>query len=222
MSGFTFGRRRSCVPWAPVSTTESQLTMNAARPLITVEGERVALGPIRRDLIPLYQAWINDLSVTRFLASSPMSLDQEMNWYENVLKDSRMVYFTIYELPSYRPIGGVDLHGIDLRNRCAELGIMIGEQNARGRGLGTEAVRLACDYGFHALELNSIWLLTYGWNIAGQKAYVKAGFKEVGRRRQARFFDGRFWDDVYYDLLREEFESPVVRRMMMDGIPENV
>lgn len=194
--------------------------MSTPRPLITLQGDKVALGPIRRDLIPLYQSWINDLSVTRFLANGPISLDEEVGWYESVLKDKRLVYFTIYELPSYRPIGGVDLHGIDLRNRNAEVGIMIGERNARGRGLGTEAVQLVCDYGFHALELNSIWLLTYGWNIAGQKAYVKAGFKEVGRRRQARFFDGKYWDDIYYDLLREEFDSPVLRKLMTEGIPE--
>ena len=192
--------------------------MTDPRPLITIEGDKIALGPIRRDLLPLYQAWINDLSVTRFLVMRPMSLDEEIGWYEGVVKNERMVYFTIYELPSYRPIGGVDLHGIDLRNRTAELGIMIGEKEARGRGLGTEAVRLVCDYGFNAMELNSIWLLTFGWNIAGQKAYVKAGFKEFGRRRQARFFDGCYWDDIYYDLLREEFESPVVRRIVTEGI----
>ena len=192
--------------------------MSVPKPLITLQGETVALGPIRRDLIPLYQAWINDLSVTRFLRNAPMALDQEVTWYEGVLRDTRMAYFTIYELPNYRPIGGVDLHNIDLKNRSAEVGIMIGEKNARGRGFGTEAVRLVCDYGFHAMELNSIWLLTFGWNVAGQKAYLKAGFKEIGRRRQARFFDGKYWDDIYYDLLREEFESPVVRNIMTDGL----
>lgn len=189
-----------------------------ARPVITLKGEYVALGPVRRDLIPLYQAWINDLSVTRFLRSWPMTLDGEIEWYEGVAKRKDIAFFTIYELPDYRPLGGVDLHAIDLRNRTAELGIMIGERDARGRGLGTEAVRLICDYGFHALELNSIMLITSGWNIAGQKAYVKAGFREFGRRRQARLFDGRYWDDIYYDLLREEFESPVLRTRMIEGL----
>jgi len=129
-----------------------------------------------------------------------------------------MAAFTIYELPDYRPIGNVDLHDIDARNRTAELGIIIGEKDARGRGLGTEAVRLACDYGFHVLELHSIMLLTFGWNIAGQKAYTKAGFRECGRRREARYFAGRYWDDITYDLLREEFESPVLERAMTDGL----
>jgi len=192
-----------------------------AAPVITVEGDKVALGPIRRDLIPLYHRWITDLSTNRFLLarSASMTLDAEIEWFDGVSKQSNIAMFTIYELPDYRPIGNVDLHKIDATNRSAELGIMIGEANARGRGLGTEAVRLVCDIGFNVLELNSISLVTFGWNVAGQKAYLKAGFREIGRRREARWFDGRYWDDIWYDLLRSEFESPVVRRIMTEGLP---
>lgn len=192
--------------------------MSTPRPIITVEGSNVALGPIRRDLIPLYQVWMNDLETTRFLRSWPMSLDQEIAWFDRTVKDDSIAIFTIYQRPDFRPIGNVDLHDIDVRNRTAELGILIGEKGARGRGLGTEAVRLMCDYGFHVLDLHSIMLLTFGWNIAGQKAYVKAGFREFGRRREARFFAGRYWDDIYYDLLREDFESPVLKHLMTDGL----
>lgn len=194
---------------------------NPAAPVITVKGDKVALGPIRRDLIPLYHRWITDLSTNRFLLarSASMTLDAEIEWFDGVSKQSNIAMFTIYELPDYRPIGNVDLHKIDATNRSAELGIMIGEANARGRGQGTEAVRLVCDIGFNVLELNSISLVTFGWNVAGQKAYLKAGFREIGRRREARWFDGRYWDDIWYDLLRSEFESPVVRRIMTEGLP---
>ena len=194
--------------------------MTGPRPIITVEGEKVALGPIRRDLIPLYHAWITNLETSRFLLARAvsMTLDAEVEWFEGVSKRTDTVIFTIYELPEYRPVGNVELHAIDQVNRSAELGIMIGEPDARGRGLGTEAVRLACDIGFNALGLNSVHLVTFGWNIAGQKAYVKAGFREIGRRREARWFDGRYWDDILYDMLSSEFKSPVVRRIITDGL----
>lgn len=196
-------------------------SMTEAKPLISIEDETVALGPIRRDLIPQYQAWINDLSVNRFLVTvgMPMSVDQEVEWYEGLQRNSSIAIFTIYERSTYRPIGNCNLHKIDHRNRTAELGIAIGEQDARGRGLGTAAVRLLCDWGFNALDLNSIMLETYEWNIAGQKAYAKVGFREIGRRRQARYFAGRYWDVIFYDLLRNEFESPVAREIMTAGIP---
>ena len=192
-----------------------------AQPLITVEDDKIALGPIRRDLIPLFHKWISNLEMNRFLAlpPMPMTFDQETAWYDGLQQSNTTAMFTIYEVPTYRPIGNCNLHQIDHRNRTAELGIAIGENDARGRGFGTAAVRLLCDWGFNALELNSIMLETYEWNIAGQKAYERAGFKEVGRRRQARYFAGRYWDAIYYDLLRSEFESPVVRRIMTEGLP---
>lgn len=193
---------------------------SSLHPIITIEGEQIALGPIRRDYMPLYERWMNQLSTTRFLNMGIYSHENEVDWYETVARSTTNSYFTIYELPEYRPIGGVNLHGIDRLHRKAELGIMIGEPDARGKGYGTEAVMLMCDFGFNALGLNSIMLLTSGWNVAGQKAYVKAGFTEIGRRREARWFLDRYWDDVYYDILASEFESPVVRKMITADLPD--
>lgn len=188
-------------------------------PTYIVHTERVGLGPIRHDLLPLYQRWINDLAVNRFLESWPFSEIGEVGWYERISRSERTAYFTIYDVETARPIGGVDLHDLDRAHRTGEVGIMIGESDFRGRGYGTEAVRLVCDYGFHALGLHAIMIRTFGWNIAAQKAYTRAGFREVGRLRQARWFDGRPWDVILYDLLRDEFESPIVRAIMTDGLP---
>ncbi len=180
------------------------------RPVITVEGEKVALGPMRRDLIPLYQAWINDVGTLRFLANSsrPLTLDEETSWYEAIINKSDLVSFTIYALPDYRPAGIVNLLHVDQVNRRCELGIMIGEPALRGNGLGTGSVRLAVDYAFHVLNLHSVMLETYEFNLAGVKAYTRAGFREIGRRREARYHAERYWDVIMMDVLVSEFDSP--------------
>lgn len=194
-----------------------------SQPVLSITGEKVALGPIHRGLIEINQRWINQLETTRFLKMGVMSLDAEESWYDRIAKGDDIVYFAIYEKTTMQPIGGVNFHNINHEHRKAELGIMIGEKDLRGKGYGTEAVKLMCDFGFNAMGLNSIMLLTSGWNTAGQRAYEKAGFNEIGRRREARWFAGRYWDDIYYDILASEFESPVVRNMILDGItlPEN-
>jgi hypothetical protein len=46
-------------------------------------------------------------------------------------------------------------------------------------------------------------------NPAGLMAYQKAGFKEIGRRRECRRMGGKLWDEVYMDCLSSEFERPV-------------
>lgn len=184
--------------------------MTDGRTIISVEGEKAALGPMRRDLIPLYQAWINDVETLKFLANinRPLTLDEETAWYDGIGKRPDLVAFTIYALPDHQPAGIVNLLHVDTANRRCELGIMIGEKALRGHGLGTESVRLAVDYAFHVLGLHSVMLETYEFNIAGIKAYTRAGFREIGRRREARYHAERYWDVIMMDVLVSEFDSP--------------
>ena len=50
-------------------------------------------------------------------------------------------------------------------------------------------------------------------NPAGIRAYQKASFKEIGRRRECRMMGGKLWDEVHMDCLSSEFDSPVLRRI---------
>lgn len=181
--------------------------MKNPAPVITVSGDRVAIGPIRRDLIPLYHAWVSNLETTQYLEinGAVITLDEEISWFEQRIRDPSIRTLTMYELPSHRPIGVCELHKIDYRNHNASLGIMIGEPDSRGKGLGTEAVELVLDYGFNALGLHNISLRTYEFNLAGLSTYHKAGFREIGRRRECRFHAGRYWDEIHMDILAPEF-----------------
>ena len=194
------------------------------RPILNIEGDLVALGPLRRDLLPTYHRWINDFATLRTLAAvpRPMTMEQELAWYERVAAGGpEAVHFTIYERATGRPIGNTELHGIDHRNRSAEFGILIGEPDARGRGYGTEAVRLVLDYAFVALGLHNVMLTVYEFNLAGRRAYEKAGFREIGRRRQARLMGGRLWDEVFMDCIATGWESPVLARVFAPDEPRS-
>lgn len=186
--------------------------MSTPQPVITIANELVALGPMRRDLVPLYQAWINDLRVTRTLGRNwPMTLDAEIDWFDRIAKSDTSLHFTIYLPDTWKPIGTCGVFDIHKIERTAELGIMIGESDARGNGRGTAAVRLLCDYAFHALGLESMFLRTADFNIAGQRAYEKAGFSLIGRRRQSIWWNGEYHDMLYYDMLAADFTDSVVQ-----------
>lgn len=187
------------------------------QPIVNIIGEKVALGPIRRDLLPLYQRWVNDFEVVRTMMALPMRpvpWEAEAAWYENAIKSEHQVIFTIYERSSLRPIETTDLRGIDYRNRSAEFGIMIGEKDCWGKGYGTETTQLMLDYGLTALGLHNIMLTVLSVNARGIRAYTRAGFREIGRRRQAHRLGGRAYDVVYMDCLATEFQSPVLRRLL--------
>ena len=185
-------------------------------PVFNIEGDLVALGPARRDLIPVYLRWVNDVGTTRTLAIQPrpLTLEQEIAWYDSTATDESRHFFTIYERATGRPIGNCELAAIDVLNRRGEVGIMIGESQMRGRGYGTEAMRLLLDFAFTALGLHSVMLSVYAYNPAAYRSYQKAGFRELGRRREAHWYNGRFWDEIFMDILASEFESPVLARVL--------
>ena len=190
-------------------------------PIINIEGELVALGPLSRELIPLYLRWINDFGTTRTLGipMQPMTLEQETAWYDRAATGEERYSFTIYDRKTWRPIGNCGLFDVDLRHRRAQVGIMIGESGMRGRGCGTEAMRLLLDFAFTALGLHSVMLSVYAYNPAAYRSYQKAGFREIGRRREARWYNGRFWDEIFMDILAAEFESPVLGAMLEPDVP---
>ena len=45
-------------------------------------------------------------------------------------------------------------------------------------------------------------------NRVGIRAYEKAGFKPIGRRRECRVMGGKVYDEIYMDCLASEFERP--------------
>ena len=51
-------------------------------------------------------------------------------------------------------------------------------------------------------------MISYLRNRVGLRAYEKAGFRPIGRRRECRVMGGRVYDEIYMDCLAPEFERP--------------
>ena len=195
--------------------------MEQPGPLVSIVGERVALGPLRRALLPTYQRWINDFHVmrTRARPPRPVPLEAQQAEYEQLASSDTHHFFTIYECATWRPVGDTGLMEIDHRARSAWFAITIGEPDCRGKGYGTEATRLMLDYAFATLGLHNVALTVYEFNLAGLRAYARAGFRECGRRRQCRWLGGRLWDEVYMDCLASEFTSPLLAQVDLPSAP---
>jgi RimJ/RimL family protein N-acetyltransferase len=189
--------------------------------VINIVGERVALGPLRRDLVPLYHRWHNDLDVSRTRGVGwPVTLEQAVTEFERQTTSDREVAFTIYVQAPLRPVGVCALSEIDHRFGRASFGITIGEADCRGKGYGTEATRLALDYAFTGLGLVNVMLTCFAFNLGGRRAYEKAGFREFGRRRRCSRHGGRSWDLIYMECLADEFVSPVLAQVLLPDVRE--
>jgi diamine N-acetyltransferase len=191
----------------------SRMTSEAEPDLIVV-GEKVALGPLRPDLAATYARWMNQIDVRRGLDRLGISTpESEAKWVEDNNKEGaenepKAAEFTIYDRSDTAPVGTVGLFGIEHVNGLARFGIAIGER--RGQGLGSEATRLALDYGFHVLQLRNVMLEVLDWNVAGLTAYERAGFRRIGIRRGAVLSRGRRTDLVLMDAVPEDFGPSVL------------
>ena len=189
--------------------------MDSHEPDFIVVGEKVALGPLRRDLAASYARWMNQLEVRRGLAHLGIATPQtQEKWVEENIergakREPQAVEFTVYNCTDSTPVGTAGLFQIAHAHGTAEFAIAIGER--RGQGLGTEATRLVLDFAFHVLQLRNVRLETLEWNVAGLTAYERAGFRRVGVRRGAVMSRGRPTDIVIMDAVPEDFGASVLR-----------
>jgi len=141
-------------------------------------------------------------------APSRHSAEWITQWYERhagTAQDS--LVFTIVCKADGQPVGNIALQDVDYRNRTAEMGIYIGDAANRGRGYGSEATRMILAFAFRVLGLHNVMLRVYEYNEPALRVYRKAGFREIGRRTQSQFMDGRFWDVILMECLAPEVRA---------------
>ena len=112
--------------------------------------------------------------------------------------------FSVVELAAGELAGEAVLWGIDLHNRSAHLGISL-RPAFRGRGLGADAVRVLCGYGFAIRGLYRLQLETLSDNHAMIAIAGQAGFSREGVTRGSEWVNGAFADCVIFGLLASEF-----------------
>src|SRR4051794_5371354 len=167
------------------------------------------------DLAERYARWVNQVEVT--VGTDGLGIltpETEREWLQRVMKEDAerrpaSASFTVYDRSDLTPVGTTGLFRIDHRDRTAEFGIELGER--RGRGLGTEAARLKLDWAFTVLSLHNVMLRAFATNERALRSYLRAGFREIGRRREAALVRGAFVDEVYMDALSTEFTGSVLR-----------
>ena len=185
-----------------------------APPVMSIVGERVALGPLRPEHYEALNRWDNDPVVVRTWATlpRPRTLTQTTATFaDGFWTEPDNDCFALYERADGRFIGYAGLMHIDHVNRVAEFAILIGEAGARGRGYGTEATTLV---------LSNVWLRVYEYNLAGIRAYEKAGFRLVGVRHKSKLMGGKLWDTVFMEALADDFASPVLGQVLVPDQPQ--
>ncbi|WP_346868908.1 GNAT family protein [Clostridium sp. UBA5119] len=89
------------------------------------------------------------------------------------------------------------------KGKC-ELGLALANNNYKGLGYGTEAVKLAIDYVFNILKLKCIYADTMGSNKRMQSIFNKFGFKFINKEEHFYDMHDRWEDKLNYILRNPE------------------
>lgn len=103
-------------------------------------------------------------------------------------------------------VGHLGLFGARPKDRCATIGIGLGREFV-GMGYGSDAVRVMVGYAFREMGLHRVQLEVLAYHTAGIRSYHKVGFVEEGRRRQAVWHDGAWYDEVLMAVLEHEWRG---------------
>ena len=159
-----------------------------------IVGSRVKLGPFEGAFWAVGLRWYNDPVVIDLTSDDPSELteDQFRQTIETDLRHERSVVFGISDLTD-RPIGIGILRNLDPIHRGCDLHITLGPEDARGKGLGAEAITLMRDHAFGE-GMHKVMSTPFSKNPRMIRCLEKCGFEHEGVLRDALLQGSRFID----------------------------
>jgi RimJ/RimL family protein N-acetyltransferase len=180
--------------------------MNLDKPLIT---ERLLLRTMTAaDARDTYLAWMRDPEVNRFLESRfsvPEHTQDLVSFIESVNSSQDSLLLGIFLREDGRHIGNIKIGPLVMRHARSEIGYLIGDRAAWGKGYATEAICEIARYGMETLGLQKITAGIYETNRGSAKALLNAGFKLEAKITSNIICDGKRIASEMYGLDRSNF-----------------
>jgi len=104
-----------------------------------------------------------------------------------------------------RVVGGINLR-VDSDNLLGELGYSLAREYW-GHGLTPEAARVVIDWGFRVFDLAKVYARADARNVRSWRVMEKLGMQREALLRAHRLEQGERTDEVWYGLLRGEWEA---------------
>lgn len=149
-------------------------------------GKYVTLAPITvSHVTDRYVGWLNDGIVNQYLESrfQHHTLESTARFVIDSIQNPDVLLLAI-EVDAFQEkhVGNIKLGPINRHHSTAEIGILVGDRNAWGKGLATDAIEVVKSIAKDELNLRRLTAGCYEKNQGSQRAFLKAGFTLEGRR----------------------------------------
>lgn len=134
-------------------------------------------------LTPHYVTWLNDPEVVKYSEQrfKKHTLETCREYWQSFQDTSNYFWAIVSPDPELGYIGTMTAY-VDGKNKSADIGILIGEKRAWGKGYGLEVWQEVCTWLFDNAGIENVTVGTDAKNIAMRKIIEKSGMKITGER----------------------------------------
>lgn len=184
------------------------LAVDAFRDKPTLEGERVVLRPLGPEHAEELWRSVQDPELRR-LTGTHTRFEREGfdRWVASRAEETDRLDLAIHRREDDGYLGDLALTSFDPQNETVAVRIALATTELRGRGYGSEAMRLVLGYAFTEVGVHRVELDVYAFNEAAIRTYERVGFVHEGRLRDALSWEGERHDSVIMSMLRSDWDA---------------
>lgn len=178
----------------------------------------VRLRPIEERELPLLVEWSGDRDVLRFAGIAyetmapggfqgshhAMAPAEVRRWWESAGTDPDAFHWGLEW--QGRLVGRTGIHFIDWQARLGWASIMLGDKAVWRHGIASAAVELRTEFAFRQLNLHKLNSAHFDGDPGGGGVRRRSGYREIARLREQLYRDGRWFDEIRTELMREDWE----------------
>lgn len=167
--------------------------------------------PVEKDDLKLLHKWENDFELMMYSRSKPLNfvnMAQIERQYDEWMKQDKDIRFIVELVGTNEPIGLAVIRGQKWGNvKGADLGTYIGKKDLWGQGYGKQITVALLEMCFIFLNMERCQAWSIEYNTRARKTLEACGFKKGGVVRNTSLVNGRKWNSLHFDILREEYLS---------------
>lgn len=171
---------------------------------VPINTERLLLRNLdAKDVGQHYLDWMSDPEVVRYLEvrfSVPRTIAELAKFVANKNESDNELLLGIILRDSQRHIGNIKLGPICWNHNRADLGFIIGDRTAWGKGYATEAILATTRFALDELKLAKVSAGCYACNQGSARALEKAGFQQEGILHSHCVVDGEREDVLLFGI----------------------
>jgi len=159
---------------------------------------------MEKEDLPLVKEWVNDIDFKGEYEPISQETKADLEKQYDQLKEGQWFFVKKKDGSKIGFIAHFLTHG-----KLTAIGYAL-IPSERGKGYGSEAIKIMIDYLFLSKNIVRIQAETHPQNMSSQRALEKAGFKKEGIIRRCFFSRGEWRDTALFSILKEEWKEPKI------------